>query len=322
MKPSLIIASRFRSLFGRLRAICRRWRYAIACVSVYLSILLAFAYVYSRLPGGSFYHANVSREPMVRNDKERISRSLQTEIIETFKKGHHGDTLMWCGRWKIEANSLEVLLLEARDKETDVEIRFKLAAELLDISNSNGSIFFVDSTVIFSANESKEILSEGRKAVSKTATVDVPGPPSVGDWDTHKNPSLAEVLFPTGIAPTAQDRECGGLENSPVSSRVVTIPIPERLNHEIRNLAKGVQGDPSNLDGQFWRMLYLSAVTITTVGYGDISPLTTRARVLISVEAVIGIIVIGLFINAVFQQRTMGSTSESSHVPHERQPKQ
>src|SRR5262245_33485638 len=40
----------------------------------------------------------------------------------------------------------------------------------------------------------------------------------------------------------------------------------------------------------FARMLYLSAVTITTVGYGDIVPLTDIARAAAGTEAITGII--------------------------------
>jgi hypothetical protein len=36
-------------------------------------------------------------------------------------------------------------------------------------------------------------------------------------------------------------------------------------------------------------MLYLSAITITTVGYGDIVPLTDTARVLVGIQAVYGL---------------------------------
>jgi voltage-gated potassium channel Kch len=50
-------------------------------------------------------------------------------------------------------------------------------------------------------------------------------------------------------------------------------------------------------------MLYLSATTITTLGFGDIVPLTTPARLAISIEAVIGIVMMGLFLNAVSRER-------------------
>ena len=49
----------------------------------------------------------------------------------------------------------------------------------------------------------------------------------------------------------------------------------------------------------FPRMLYFSMVTITTLGYGDIVPITTSSRLLAASESVIGVIIIGLFLNDV-----------------------
>jgi hypothetical protein len=45
-----------------------------------------------------------------------------------------------------------------------------------------------------------------------------------------------------------------------------------------------------------WRFLYLSVVTITTLGYGDLTPVTTRARLLVAFEAIYGVIMMGLFV--------------------------
>ena len=45
-------------------------------------------------------------------------------------------------------------------------------------------------------------------------------------------------------------------------------------------------------------MLYLSVVTITTLGYGDIVPITPLARFFTGIEALGGIVLIGLFLNS------------------------
>jgi len=39
-------------------------------------------------------------------------------------------------------------------------------------------------------------------------------------------------------------------------------------------------------------------MTITTVGYGDIVPLTNTARIFTALEAMVGIVMLGLFINS------------------------
>ena len=61
-----------------------------------------------------------------------------------------------------------------------------------------------------------------------------------------------------------------------------------------------------SLNPQFWsepltfiQSIYFSVVTVTTLGYGDIVPITDAARILTAIESIIGIVIIGIFINAV-----------------------
>lgn len=54
----------------------------------------------------------------------------------------------------------------------------------------------------------------------------------------------------------------------------------------------------------FIQSIYFSVITITTLGYGDITPATEVARLLTAVEALSGIIIIGLFLNAIAHTRT------------------
>jgi hypothetical protein len=49
----------------------------------------------------------------------------------------------------------------------------------------------------------------------------------------------------------------------------------------------------------FVQSIYFSVVTITTLGYGDITPQTEMARILTALESILAIILIGLFLNAV-----------------------
>jgi hypothetical protein len=45
-------------------------------------------------------------------------------------------------------------------------------------------------------------------------------------------------------------------------------------------------------------MIYFSVIVITTLGLGDILPLSSLARLLVGLEAISGITLIGLFLNA------------------------
>jgi hypothetical protein len=60
----------------------------------------------------------------------------------------------------------------------------------------------------------------------------------------------------------------------------------------------GLDGDPSYASDHLWRMFYLSAVTVTTLGFGDITPVSEAARALVAAEAVGGVVLIGLFLSA------------------------
>lgn len=74
---------------------------------------------------------------------------------------------------------------------------------------------------------------------------------------------------------------------------------PERIKEPVYRLRTEAAGYNRGVTFHaFGRMLYLSAVTVTTVGYGDIVPLTDAARAAVALEGIGGIVLIGLFLNA------------------------
>lgn len=70
----------------------------------------------------------------------------------------------------------------------------------------------------------------------------------------------------------------------------------------LRSFYGGITGDPTKLSGAVFRMMYFSAVAITTVGFGDIVPLTTLARTLAAAESIFGILMGGLFLAGIGSQ--------------------
>ncbi|HEV2757135.1 MAG TPA: potassium channel family protein [Actinomycetota bacterium] len=86
-------------------------------------------------------------------------------------------------------------------------------------------------------------------------------------------------------------------------SRSGIYPMSAALGERIEGFWAATRGFPSETRGSYLRMLYLSAVTITTLGYGDIVPTGDTARALVGSEAVAGIILIGLFLNSTLQGR-------------------
>ncbi|MBU3013187.1 potassium channel family protein [Poseidonibacter lekithochrous] len=58
----------------------------------------------------------------------------------------------------------------------------------------------------------------------------------------------------------------------------------------------------------FYQSIYFSAVTITTLGYGDISPNNAISQLTSASEAVLGIVLIGLFLNSISQRSQYNQT--------------
>ena len=76
---------------------------------------------------------------------------------------------------------------------------------------------------------------------------------------------------------------------------------------ELSRLFDGLQGNPIAANWAFSRMLYFSAVVITTVGFGDIVPMTPLARICVALQAIVGVTLAGLFLNAIAYRASQGS---------------
>ena len=77
------------------------------------------------------------------------------------------------------------------------------------------------------------------------------------------------------------------------------VALGEPDYRKLLDLHAAHSGFPDEVPGGFWRMLYFSVVTITTLGYGDIVPLTNMARLLVGVESALGLTILGLLVSTV-----------------------
>ena len=59
-----------------------------------------------------------------------------------------------------------------------------------------------------------------------------------------------------------------------------------------------IPGQVPKVHGNILESIYFSVVTITTLGYGDIYPHGSFGKLLVSIEAIFGIIIIGLFLSS------------------------
>ncbi len=86
-------------------------------------------------------------------------------------------------------------------------------------------------------------------------------------------------------------------------SDISLIETPFALDSKIDGYVAAKNGFPSESSGNFGRMLYLSIVTITTLGYGDIVPISDLNRFLVGLESILGMVIIGLFLNSLSRER-------------------
>jgi hypothetical protein len=66
----------------------------------------------------------------------------------------------------------------------------------------------------------------------------------------------------------------------------------------INQFMRDQNGYTSEASGNFFRMLYFAATTVTTLGLGDIVPVSALARAIVTLETVSGIFAAGMFLNA------------------------
>jgi Ion channel len=261
----------------------------------YFLLIPMFAAIYYFLPDHSFYHSTIKFEQALDNDERVILQRLQNEIVQTFRRAH-GEGEVQFGNWRMNADSISLRALRVSES----ELNFQLDIQLTNLAE-NKQLVSAGATIKGPLMQWAESLSSNdpdkdRYVIEyRSITIDAS---RVSPFST--NPSLGKVIFPESPPKMQLPTDLFGRN---WETDQLIMPIPRELNENILAYEKGIEGFPSGLTGNRVRMFYLSAATITTLGYGDILPLTTPSRILVSAEAILGIVILGLFLNALAQER-------------------
>ncbi len=86
------------------------------------------------------------------------------------------------------------------------------------------------------------------------------------------------------------------------------IPIYALIYQYVPNIYNALTLSDGKTLLSFYESIYFSAVTITTLGYGDISPNNSISQLTSASEAVLGIVIIGLFLNSLSQRSQYNQT--------------
>jgi len=248
----------------------------------FLIVVFTFVFYFIR---DDFYHSTVQYEPFFHNEKEQIRDGLKNSLVEKLKI-KHPDGIITYKKYELHENSLRT---RAWKLEGD-------SASFVLYTHLSPSRIYWGVRVSFNTNP-----------VQYKHKPTQPGEELV--WIPEVLVTLEQLgsIRSEDYAPPIPVTEVFDTYFSPIDKKNhMLLPISPELFERILAFARAVEGRPDSIPGNIWRMLYLSAITITTLGYGDIVPLTTYARLWIATEAVLGIVVIGLFLNSlrnVFTER-------------------
>lgn len=281
-------------------------------VCLYAFAIFFFAYVYSQMPH-AFYESNIKYE-LAYAEK---TKTLTNEIIYDLYRGPCQPAAAQNDPFCLDAKAYDV---DLGDGKTASISNFSYAATL---SVADGAIVVpVWDNATFSdgsrssINLSVKISNDGH---NPERPIEILSDVFTSDKFLNTSGFNAEFLFPDpNEAPLLNDSQWRALTRFIVESQfrakvrtqssnsiAAYIAVPgnvgqvDALVGQMNAFLQASSGYTSDLDDNFGRMTYFSAVTITTVGFGDIVPITSAARRWVAIEAILGIVLIGVFINLV-----------------------
>jgi hypothetical protein len=241
-------------------------------LGAYLLVIPTFAIFYWLIPAG--FHAPYSRlEEGGKLDAQKNAGIVQTaihrRIISTSAKPHQS-----FGTWKLD------------DSPSLAVVRTDDAGRLLFTLN----IFMRDHDTPRNSN-----LIEFSLGASMTQT---------GRWNNHrvddKRKFFRYLAFDKDelAEKSNMNRDISDF-GARLDSELREIEVTETEEQTLQHFFAGISGNPVEISGSPLRMLYFSAMVITTVGFGDIVPISPIARLLVALESVGGIALFALFVNAI-----------------------
>lgn len=240
----------------------------------YLSLIPGCASVYDLLPKIDpsqfhFYHSTSQYEKSLYKDASVVISDLQSSISDGFKNKHSSQSIVVNG-WNISINDLVIRGIKT---ESDDKILVEFRWQKLEKNTPDGKI--------------------GSYGVRLKAVIPVLGSDSsiVGSGIICK-----PLEFDSNSILMGNNERIDITKLFPY-----TICLSEQENLRLKGFWRSARGFPTDTSDSFLRMLYFSAITATTVGYGDIYPISNTARMVVTFETVAGVVLIGLFLNALFQ---------------------
>jgi len=249
-------------------------------IFLYIAAIFGYAVIYTFM-SGAFYDSSTKTELYSSGFGWRIALGIKGALVQNFFVHNHSYVLKRSG-WTLNVHKYFVESPVAQLQAIDPDVDFHV---IVPFQRPSG--YSVGSFVLHYAPSGP------------------PPPNSVGN-------GYSFVTFTANLPRFVTMRDLiPGAESGDHSVRLlpgqVGFPVPRPVDAAITSFYLAAEGNPGSLPDDFPRMLYFSATTITTLGYGDIIPVTDSARLTVATEALAGIILIGLFINSIFVVRARRS---------------
>ena len=279
-------------------------------LTAYLGALLLFGLGYSFLLPGSFYLPTAPLEPSTASYYDQLKSAL-TGLLNEFYIPPDSATLAATQGWRPTAGKTvveDIVLPEGYLKGFRLHHHDNIPLELhISIPIENRSVGFGVVRCVSTLSVSRDALLMSFKLPRGTPDSLDFRRAGVYTWLPTRLEGVDITALRMGLAePPRFEKAVQGYfvrQVMPEGDRytpAITLPYEPRLL--LFKYVRAMLGFPSDFKDNASRMMYLSAVTLTTLGYGDIVPLTSLARTLTAIEAVSGILLIGLFLNSLARE--------------------
>jgi hypothetical protein len=268
---------------------------------LYLLLVPVFATAYAALPARSFRDSNIEAEAPLATDAAGLRDALTTSVSPRVTPMSWTSPL---GKLRVDPASVRVASIRHTN---GGRILIELSGEYASVEGQVPAMFGT-------FREWVEVFIEGQ-----LVTRELPHPAEVSYSVALVNPDGgAPVHLPFNPPVSLLMATQAGARSAPSDSGALTLSLD--ANRRLVRFYNAVEGDPSDASGWWMRMLYFSSTTITTLGLGDLTPVSATARELVGLEALAGIVVIGLFLNALASGIRSGRRAEDHDQPDEPNP--
>ncbi|HEY7830654.1 MAG TPA: potassium channel family protein [Solirubrobacteraceae bacterium] len=268
----------------RLRASPLKW------AVLYLVLAPIFATWYAFQPEKSFHDSNIEFESSLERDARSLARELTPPVRARATEIHWSTSINGgvAHEWLVPGTIHVAAIRHTNNQQLLLDIEGEFTGQSAVSGEFGGGV-----------REWVQVIpDESYLAISPPGIPEPSGAVEVGYpvslTESNGGPTTfrditrppVSILFPFLSRPAAEPPSSEGL-----------LAVSKRLDDKIVRLYRAMEGDPSYASGLWWRMFYFSATTITTLGLGDLTPVSQAARISVAVEALAGIVLIGLFLN-------------------------